>query len=129
MPFHDITVGAGFQVITIDLTGSDADLLADLKYVRARVFRDEDAALEGEYEAAGRTATLPAIAEGLVAYDASTPSPIGATSTTKLRLCHNFKGRGLHLISISIEDTLGNETFSVGAVRVGVGDGLPREIS
>ena len=122
-----IRIGQGYQTLFIDLTASDADLLATASIARAKVIRYDPEEEVASYEAtAPISPSVPAPSEDPVLYTDTRTDVVGENYTaTIFRFSHTFAEKGKFLIGISLEDTDGNETWAADPVVIAVSNGLP----
>ena len=127
---HDIVTGLGLQIFYVDITGSDADLLANLQEVTADIhFDDSETPDEILTSYIGTPASLTAepTPKTDTAIYTVTETVYGETVTkTYFRFAHNFEEAGTYLIPVRMTDTSNNTTWSEEAIAVGIGNGIVR---
>jgi hypothetical protein len=122
-----ICIGQGYQLLFVDLTASDADLLAAASIARAKVIRYDPEKELATYEASSPVgSSVPAASKDPVLYTDTRADVLGEPyPATIFRFGHTFDEKGKYLIGISLEDADGNETWSVTPIVVAVTNGLP----
>ena len=122
---HDLITGTGLQVIDVDLTGSDAQLLASAARITATVVQAQGRKLHDNVEAAWSLGTVAPTTNNAQVYQIS-ETVFGETEVkTYFRFPVTFKERGTYFVQIKIEDGAGEYSSSPTGFIIGVGDGLP----
>ena len=126
---HDLSLGLGLQVIDVDLTGSDEALMNSAASISAYIFYDDTETFLNTVEATWTLGTAIPTTNDPAVYRVDVTEFGTTTTRTYFRVPVTFAERGTYLISLRITDTNNDFTSSVGAISVGVGDGLPRSKS